>query len=239
MQYTDLTLPTPQHNLACDEALVDLCENGHDHEILRFWEPSKYFVVSGYSGKIQEEVNLLFCQEKHIPVTRRCSGGGAVLQGPGCLNYSLILKVANSSPLKTIGETYKFVLQRHKAALQSIIDGKVEIEGRSDLTLGLRKFSGNAQLRKQNSLLFHGTLLLDFDISLIEKILRMPTKQPPYRKNRSHEHFLTNLNISSHAIKEAFKKTWNAMEPFENVPMGKIDGLVQMKYSTREWNFKF
>ena len=39
MQLLDLTFPTPEENLACDEALLEMCEQGYDREILRFWEP--------------------------------------------------------------------------------------------------------------------------------------------------------------------------------------------------------
>ncbi len=237
MQYTDLTYPTPQQNLACDEALVDLCEEGYDHEILRLWEPSQYFVVVGYSSKIREEVDLLFCQENGIPIVRRCSGGGTVLQGPGCFNYSLILKIV-PGPLKTITDTYTYVMARHKEALQATLNRKIEIEGRSDLALDLRKFSGNAQLRKRNFLLFHGTLLLCLDISLMEKTLHMPSKQPPYRKNRSHEEFLINLNIPARTIEESLKKSWNATEALGSFPLEKIDWLARTKYSSSEWNFK-
>jgi len=68
MKYIDLTLPTPPENLACDEALIDLCEDGYDDEILRYWQPSEYFVVLGYSNKIRSEVNLPSCLADNVPV---------------------------------------------------------------------------------------------------------------------------------------------------------------------------
>ena len=51
----DLTLPTPEENLACDEALLDLCEAGGAGELLRFWEPPSYFVVLGYANNLPLE----------------------------------------------------------------------------------------------------------------------------------------------------------------------------------------
>src|ERR1035441_6566637 len=83
----DLTLPTPAANLACDEALLDACEEQGGGEVLRFWEPRDYFVVVGVSNHVAREVNRPACQRENLGVYRRCSGGGAVLQGPGCLNY--------------------------------------------------------------------------------------------------------------------------------------------------------
>src|SRR5262245_40949097 len=102
MTCLELTLPTAAENLACDEALLDLCEDHGADEILRFWEPRNYFVVLGYGNKAAAEVDLEACAAEKIPVLRRCSGGGTVLQGPGCLNYALILRIDDGGPLQNI-----------------------------------------------------------------------------------------------------------------------------------------
>src|SRR3989442_6260317 len=93
VKYLDLTLPTHAENLACDEALLDWCDERDGPEVLRFWEPRQHFVVVGYGNRVEREVNVAACHELSIPVLRRCSGGGTVLQGPGCLDYSLILPI--------------------------------------------------------------------------------------------------------------------------------------------------
>ena len=67
MKLCDLTLATPEENLACDEALLDLCEAGHSGDILRFWEPSRHFVVLGYANKAAREAALPFCRASNIP----------------------------------------------------------------------------------------------------------------------------------------------------------------------------
>ena len=240
MKVLDLTLPTPEHNLACEEALIQWCEeDGCEDEILRFWEPREHFAVLGYSGKVHSELNLISCQDLCVPVLRRCSGGGTVLQGPGCLNYALILRIPDREALKGITETNAFIMQRLKNALEPILGPGIEIQGFSDLSLGRQKFSGNAQYRKRRFLLFHGTFLLRFDISLVEKLLPIPLRQPPYRQNRSHSNFLTNLNLSSYRIKEALKQSWNATEEFKNMPYETIERLARERYSRDEWNLKF
>src|SRR5207249_8989898 len=76
MKYLDLTFNAPAENLACDEALLDLCEQGLEDEILRVWEASQHFVVVGYGNKISSEVNLEACAAAQVPVFRRCTGGG-------------------------------------------------------------------------------------------------------------------------------------------------------------------
>jgi len=238
MKYLDQTFSTPQENLACDEALLDWCEEGLSDEILRFWEPRQHFTVLGYSNRIRAEVNNDSCRTLGIPVLRRCSGGGAVLQGPGCLDYALILKIDDASPLTSITQANAFIMNRHRIALNSLLGGDVLIQGHTDLTLCGRKFSGNSQRRRRHFLLFHGSFLLGLDLSLVEQTLAMPSKQPLYRRDRSHKDFLTNLNLPADDIKHAMKQTWSATEPLAEIPQVQIERLARDKYATHAWNSK-
>jgi lipoate---protein ligase len=235
----DLTLGTPEENLACDEALLDLCEAGHAEDILRFWEPAQYFVVLGYANKVAREVNLPFCRANAIPVLRRCSGGGTVLQGPGVLNYSLILRIDNSGPLRSIATTNESIMSRHQQALAPLLSARVEHQGHTDLTVGGLKFSGNAQRRQRHFLIFHGAFLLDLDIGLIERALPLPSRQPCYRADRSHTDFLLNLKLPAPTLKSALSEAWHATEPLRDIPTAQIERLAREKYTLDEWNLKF
>jgi lipoate-protein ligase A len=248
MQILDLTLPSAAENLAADEALLDWCDQNSGEEVLRFWESPETFVVVGYANKIATEVNVARCKAKKIPIFRRCSGGGTVLQGVGCLNYALILRIAGNSPLAGISSANQFIMERNRAAISSINSQlstlNLSVSGHTDLTLNsqlptLNKFSGNSQRRRKNFLLFHGTFLLNFDLTLVGQFLRMPSKEPDYRHSRSHDKFLTNLNLPAAEVKAALKKTWNATKELQNFPKSEIQKLVAEKYSTDEWNLKF
>ena len=239
MKCCDFTLATPAENLACDEVLLDLCESGSLGSVLRFWEPSRYFVVVGYANQTATEVNQEFCRRHEIPILRRCSGGGAVLQGPGCLNYSLLLPIAQAPSLAGIAGTNDHVLLRHQRALQGLSGAAVEKQGHTDLAIGGLKFSGNAQRRRKNSLLFHGSFLLNADIDFMEKVLPLPSHQPEYRVNRSHSDFLVNLKIPNRLLKSALAKAWQASEPLPDLPLEEIGRLARDKYQQDTWNLKF
>jgi lipoate-protein ligase A len=239
MKYLDRTFCTPQENLACDEALLDWREEGLGNEILRFWEPHEHFVVLGYSNRSRAEVHLDSCQALGIPVFRRCSGGGTVLQGPGCLNYSLTLRIETDSPLAGITTANAFIMNRHRDALNPLLNDNILIQGHTDLTFNGLKFSGNSQRRKRRFLLFHGSFLLGADLALIERVLPMPSRQPPYRQNRSHQEFLTNLRVSAQCVKEALLQTWNATEPLADLPLDRMRALATDRYSSDDWTFKF
>jgi lipoate-protein ligase A len=242
MELLDLTLPSPAENLACDEVLLDWCEAGTGGEILRFWEPREHIVVVGYANKVATEVNVAACEARGIPVLRRCSGGGTVVQGPGCLNYTLVLRITADGPLHNIGVANQFIMRQNRAAIESAIrnpQSAIAVRGHTDLAIGERKFSGNSQRRRKRFLLFHGTFLLSFDLALVGKLLPMPSKQPDYRESRAHTDFLTNLNVSADKVKVALRHAWKAEERLENPPLEKITALAREKYATREWNLKF
>jgi lipoate-protein ligase A len=247
-----LTLSTAAENLASDEALLDFFEEHGGNGVLRFWEPENYFVVVGYGNHVATEVNVAACEAEKIPILRRCSGGGTVLQGPGCLNYSVVLKIEERGPLESITSANRFIMERNREAVEregrrKNAECRIEVRGHTDLALDPRlstldpalKFSGNAQRRKKHFLLFHGTFLLNFDIALIDKFLQMPSKEPSYRQGRSHKDFLMNLELPGGRIKSALREAWGAETPLEAVPHDAVALLARDKYVTREWNFKF
>jgi lipoate-protein ligase A len=239
MKYIDLTFPTPAQNLACDEALLDLCEAGYDHPILRFWESPRPFVVLGYSNRAATEVYPHACRAHNIPILRRCSGGGAVVQGAGCLNYALVLRLPDHGPLLTITGANRHVLEHHRRALAAVLDNHIAAAGLSDLVRHDLKFSGNAQRRKRRCLLFHGTLLRDFDLPLVERLLPMPSRQPDYRRDRPHRDFLTNLGAARSLIQTALRNAWNAHDPLgSDLPLPAIEQLAHRRYCADAWNFK-
>lgn len=243
MHYLDLTLPTPEENLACDEALLDAAEESGGGEILRFWEPCQIFVVVGYANHIRSEVRTAACEADAISILRRCSGGGTVLQAPGVLNYALILKITPDGPLRTINAANRFIMERNRSIIEKLIPEtqrpQISVEGHTDLAKSGLKFSGNAQRRRKHFLLFHGSLLLKLDLSLVEKYLNMPSKQPAYRDSRSHQEFLTNLNLDASALKRGLRADWGATELVKTLPLETVASLARDKYATSAWNQKF
>ena len=234
----DQTLTSPEENLALDEALLDAAEEGEIGESLRFWEPRDYAVVVGYANRVATEVNLSYCRTEGIPVLRRCTGGGTVLQGPGVLNYSLVLRIGPDKPTHSITATNQFVMERQRQALATLLNRKVEVRGHTDLAIDNLKFCGNAQRRKRQHLIFHGSFLLDLDLALVEKALLMPSKQPDYRLKRSHTSFLVNLHRPPTELRTALKRAWEASDPLPEIPTRRVAILVRDKYSLEGWNLK-
>ena len=239
MQYIELTLPDPASNLACDEALVELFEARRAPDgLLRIWEPKNHFIVLGHSNRIDSEVDVAACELERLSIFRRLSGGGTVMQGPGCLNYSLILRNGVDIPLG-IAESFQFVLEHHKQCMQQLIEDRVEIAGISDLVVNQQKVSGNAQYRKRWFTLVHGTFLLNLDPAIVTRCLRLPSKQPAYRQNRSHGCFMRNLDLDPIDVRKALRAAWYANDQFTDIPNAIIADLNKSRYARPDWTRKF
>ena len=201
----DISFLTPEENLLFDDVLLYLAEQGQSGEVVRFWECQQYFIVLGKISDAQKDIEWEAVRREGISVLRRSSGGGTVLQGKGCLNYSLILSKENRPEILMIHQSYRFILEK---LVQTLRDLKMEVVFKpiSDLATadGDKKFSGNAQRRSKKYILHHGTILYDFDLSKIEEFLKMPENIPPYRRGRLHRDFLTNIPIRPKQFKESY-----------------------------------
>lgn len=231
----DLTLPTPAQNLALDEALLEAADEGEGGEVLRFWESPEPLVVLGRSSKIAEEVDQAVCREAGVPILRRCSGGATVMGGPGCLMYALVLSYQKRPALRLVDQAHQLVMGRLCEALRPLV-AEIDFRGICDLTLGGRKVSGNALRCKRNYLLYHGTLLYDFDAAALDRMLGMPPRQPDYREGRSHAEFVTNLPTEPAALRAAVAGRWDADQPLKPWPRDRVAQLVQQRYGRADWN---
>ncbi len=239
MRLLELTLPSPAENLALDEALL-LEQDGVAGEWLRFWESPVHFVTLGVSGKMRNDVDVDACTRDGVPILRRASGGGTVLQGPGSLNYALVLSLDLRPELRDVTRGYRSILERTASAIG--VD-EASQQGTSDLAVAGVKFSGNAQKRTRRAILHHGTLLWGFDLGLIPRYLREPEKQPDYRARRPHDEFVRNLEVPADELRRRIAAAWEAIpESLHSSPLPPIpdlSALLAEKYLSREWTERF
>ncbi|MBU0952377.1 MAG: lipoate--protein ligase family protein [Elusimicrobia bacterium] len=220
-------------DLAFDEALLLLAEKSVLGETIRFWESKEHFVVLGTSNKIEQEVNIEACKLHKIPVFRRSSAGGTVLQGPGCLNFSFILPYKRNKALSDVNKSYTYILEKVIESAKKITGiQEISFKPISDIVLGEKKVSGNAQQRKKNFMLHHGTWLYNFDLGLISKYLKEPSKQPEYRLNRKHSEFVTNVPINVEEFKSEITKSFNISQQADVFDKAKplMEELLKTKY---------
>jgi lipoate-protein ligase A len=240
MLLLDLTLDSAAQNVALDDALLTWASQqdpDDDREVLRLWESPTAAVVIGRASRTAAEVHLENCANDEIPVIRRCSGGLAVVLGEGCLMYSVVLDLTRTPGLEMISQAHQHVLQRLTDALQSTgVD--VQAKGHCDLTVNDRKFSGNALRITRQHLLYHGTILYDFDLSLITRYLQEPHRQPDYREQRPHTDFVCNISATADQLRSALREAWGAERKLAEWPSALTSELVATKYGQTSWNLK-
>jgi lipoate---protein ligase len=232
MRLLDRTLPTLIENLALDEALLLEAEAGAG-DILRFWEWPDPAVVVGAGGQRHAEVDVARCRQDGVPIVRRSSGGGTVLLGPGCLLYSVVLRMSDRPELADLRASYRVIGDRLKSTFAEV---GAEVDGQSDLVVAGRKFSGNAQQRKRSHLLHHGTILYGFDIARISVYVKHPPRMPDYRGGRPHGDFVTNVPMPVERIKTRLAEAWQATESASEVPMESVERLIHEKYGRDSWH---
>lgn len=245
-----LELPVPDplpgvdaaHQLAADEACLEAAEAGELGESLRLWELPQPVVVIGRGSKFDVEVHREHCRIDQVAVLRRCSGGAAIVAGPGCLMYSLVLDMDNRPELRKLDAVHQFVMGNLATAIGKHLR-EVQMQGTCDLTWRNRKFSGNSLRVARRFLLYHGTLLYAADLSQIGHYLRMPPRRPDYRQDRDHDSFVTNVPMDRellyHAVRQAFGTADTPLELSSDQTAQlrlRIERLLGERYANPQWH---
>ena len=213
-------------------------------QLFRVWKFAQPTVVLGRSSKIDEEVDRESCRVRGIEVLRRCTGGASVVGGPGCLMYSVVIATPGEGGLRKIDVAHEFVMQRVLSSVRDQIPGATRL-GICDLTLGKKKFSGNSLRVARHHLLYHGTILISADLSLIAECLDHAPRQPEYRGGRGHGDFVTNVPLDEAKLIESLGRAfgvrgWEDRSGAENDLLAKIEaiaeGLMAARYGDRDWH---
>lgn len=155
----------PYYNLALEEELLENLKG--NEKILYLWINSSCVII-GRNQNPYLECNLNFLKEKNIELLRRKSGGGAVYQDLGNLNYTFI----NNTDLE-ISQKYQEIL------IESLKEKHIDsfFSGRNDILIKDKKISGQAFYEINNKMCLHGTLLVNVDLDNLVNSLK-----PSYSK---------------------------------------------------------
>lgn len=157
-------------------------------------------VVIGRNQNMYAECNLEYLKTNSIYPTRRFSGGGAVYQDLGNVNFTFI---ADS---KKVSEKDLLLLAQQavrKCGIES------EFSGRNDLIYDNKKFSGLAYFYQKNKIMFHGTMLVDVDLekltnALSPSLIKLKSKGIESVRNRVINLKTIDPKVTQQAIKDAF-----------------------------------
>lgn len=155
----------------------------------RVWEAAGPAVVLG-RGTPEREVRADACAADGVPVLRRPGGGGAVVLAPGCLVVTVAAVVERELDVGGyLGRIAAFLAD----ALAGLTGLPLAVRGTGDLCLGDRKVLGSSLFRRRRLLFYGASLLHSMDLTLVDRYLGHPGREPAYRRGRPHAEFLTTL----------------------------------------------
>ncbi|BDV03603.1 MAG: lipoate-protein ligase LplJ [Candidatus Hepatoplasma scabrum] len=161
MKYILSKTTNPYFNLAAEEYIIN-----NLNEDLFYVYVNDRSVIIGKNQNPMNETNIDYLKQNKILLVRRVSGGGAVYQDLGNVNYSFVLK-------DKAKDIYQF--EKYSKPIVDFLTDKLHLNaqfgGRNDIQIEGKKISGIAQFVSNNNLIFHGTLIFDVDFSNVSKIL--------------------------------------------------------------------
>lgn len=230
----------PFFNMAVEEYLF---KNFKDN-IFMLWQNDNAIIVGKHQNTLSE-INLEYVKDHKIKVVRRLSGGGAVYHDLGNLNFTFITNAEGPSIVDFKGYTQPIIDILRKFGIEA------KFEGRNDLTIDGKKFSGNAVHVVRNRVMHHGTILFS---SILEKVSNSLKVNPLKYKDKTVKSVRSRVtNVNEHlkeevelpdfielVMKHVFEMYSDA-RPYELSEDDKraIQVLADNKYSTWEWNYGY
>lgn len=166
-------------NMARDRAILEMQSLKNPVPTLRIYRWSYPSVTIGYFQKIDDTVNLEYCQKNGISVTRRVTGGGTVLHHKE-LTYSFTLPVKKKIVPESVEDSFRCIISPIIESIK-LLSLKAEYRPVNDIVINNKKISGSAQVRKKGVLQQHGTLLIDIDKQLLYSAIKI---KPEVLKSR-------------------------------------------------------
>lgn len=227
-------------NIASEEYLLEKYP-GEELFLLYINAPS---IIVGRFQNTLAEINKEYVDQQNIKVVRRLSGGGAVYHDLGNLNFSFHSK-EKGDDFSDFSTFTKPVLN-----LLNQLGVPAKLEGRNDLLVDGKKFSGNAKLTKNGKIIQHGTILIDSEMKVLSEALKINPLKYQDKAVKSVRARVTNLinylpegfdvaqfkaKLIKHMILENGKDT--VVHELTEDEINGIQQLADEKYSNWDWNF--
>jgi lipoate---protein ligase len=225
-------------NMALDEVLLNNCIDGSE-PILRLYGWSPPCVSVGYFQSIEEEVNLDRCSQLGVDVVRRMTGGGAVLHEFE-LTYSFITR---KFPFNIL-DSYKWICAPVTVCINKL-GFKAKYVPLNDIIVDNKKISGNAQTRKNKTLLQHGTILLNVNFEKMFSVLKVPPEKLKDKMIVDAKSRVNGLNRTfeevASQLKASFSEKFSAQfieDEITEIEKEDCKKKVAQKYSSHQWNHR-
>jgi lipoate-protein ligase A len=244
-RFIDLDKIDGPYSAALFGAIARHVGSGSSPETILFWRVSSPVVYLGYHQCVKDEINTEFCARNNIAIVRRILGGGCGFCDENQILYSVIGMEGGVMP-SDIQDAYRKVLNGVVIALQTLGPGGELDPARNAVYSRGRKISGNAQGRLEGAILINGSLLLDFDFELMDKILKKPTKNlRPVERARDgmttlREMHITDMIEVKKVLRKGFENALGIKSEDGTLSSSETEMANQLtdKYTKDEWTYR-
>ncbi|MFO8067901.1 MAG: biotin/lipoate A/B protein ligase family protein [Bacteroidales bacterium] len=227
----------PWFNLAAEEYLL----KNHNEEFLLIWRSDSSVVVGKHQVPVAE-ANLKFLEKNNIPIIRRTSGGGTVFHDHNNINFTVI----------TNQEKPEINFVKHTKPIIDFLQSiglNAKFEGKNDIKINGFKVSGNSAHINKHKILYHGTLLFDSKLELLESALsnsNAKIESKAIKSNRSKVANISDLLHPAISIEDFQSKLTKYLlkyflvtteKNFTDIEKTLINKLSEEKYKSNEWNY--
>ena len=239
LTYLNLKTTDPAFNLAAEEYIFE--DLPKDRTYFMLWQNDNAIIIGKYQNTIFE-INEKAVKENGIKVVRRLSGGGAVYHDLGNINFTFIADAADMDKIN-----FSFFCEPIVRCLDGI-GIKAEINGRNDITIDGRKFSGNSQYIKAGRVMHHGTIMFSSNLDMVNKVLTVDDGKLESKGIKSVRSRVTNISeylnlpisieqFKEILIREITKDLDSEEYIFNEKEIAEIEKLKKDRYDTWEWNY--
>jgi len=210
---------TAAYGLAVDEYLLN--PESINHNItLRLYTYRDYCALAGRFQDIEAEIDIDKCKTEHFEIGRRLTGGGAIIMGQGQLGICIAV-LPNTMQWTSIRELYIKFSEPIILALEQL-GIKASFQAKNDIEVKGKKIAGTGvHIAPNGAIQFHTSLLLDFDILNMLKVLKIPIqKYDDKLKIRSVKQRMTTINDQ--------REDKLAMEELKKVVCAKIESCFNI-----------
>ncbi len=232
---------SPYFNIAAEEYVL----KNFKEDVIILWQSTPSVIVGKHQNMVAE-VNLKYTREQEIPVIRRISGGGTVYHDLGNLNYTLIRNEENHERLIDFKRFSMPVMEFIKT-----LGIEASFEGKNNLVINGKKFSGNSAHVFKNRVMHHGTLLFNTNLARLEKVIRPSIAQISDKSVKSIRAEVINLSdaLNYYLSMDEFRQNLTEylknhygiqrVYKFKEKDKTAINTLIDEKYAVAKWNYGY
>lgn len=233
--------------LAIDDTLPLSMELNQSPPILHLYTFRPSVIVGRYQD-IESALRLERCEDLGIEYNRRSTGGGTVIMGPEIIALGLGINMDYPGLKGGVGGLFESLSGILIGALEKI-GIRAHFQPKNDLEVDGKKIAGlSAASEMGKSLLFHTSLLVNFDIPLMLEIMNTPMVKLHDKGYNCFSQRMTTVRQETKkdiTVKEMIKAIQESFEEGFNISFKEdrpdewekesISRLIKDRYTSHDW----